>query len=72
VMQTILKGTGFSNYIGRAQLILKLRQQVNELQAGKKCSTKELHNSTGTIVVIINTYIYIHSFNDVHGKILLD
>ncbi|KAL5240307.1 hypothetical protein ACI65C_007717 [Semiaphis heraclei] len=46
VMQTILKGTGFSNRIGRAQLILRLQQQVNELRAKTNESTKELHNST--------------------------
>lgn len=58
MMQTVLSGTGSSNYIGRAQKILVLQQRVNELQAKQNDSKiKELHNSTGIIVVVI--YIFI-------------
>ncbi|XP_026817194.1 DNA repair protein RAD50-like [Rhopalosiphum maidis] len=47
MMQTVLMGTGSSNYIGRAQKILVLQQKVNELQAKQSDSkTKELHNLT--------------------------
>jgi hypothetical protein len=54
VMQTVLMGTGSSNYIGRAQKILVLQQKVNELQAKQNDSkTKELHNSIGIIIVLI-------------------
>ncbi|KAL4112439.1 hypothetical protein QTP88_016231 [Uroleucon formosanum] len=50
MMQTVLLGTGSSNYIGRAQKILVLQQRVNELQAKQNDSKiKELHNS------IVNT-----------------
>lgn len=48
MMQTVLLGTGSSNYIGRAQKILMLQQRVNELQAKQNDSKiRELHNSTG-------------------------
>ncbi|CAH1722633.1 unnamed protein product [Aphis gossypii] len=47
VMQTVLMGTGSSNYIGRAQKILVLQQKINELQAKQSDSkTKELHDLT--------------------------
>lgn len=47
LMQTVLSGTGSSNYIGRAQKILVLQQRVNELQAKQNDSKiKELHNSS--------------------------
>lgn len=60
MMQTVLLGTGKSNYIGRAQKILVLQQRVNELQAKQRDSKiKELHNSTG-IIVICSCNIYIH------------
>jgi len=51
-MQTVLSGTGSSNYIGRAQKILVLQQKVNELQAKQNDSKiKEQHNSNGIIIV---------------------
>jgi len=54
MMQTVLLDTGKSNYIGRAQKILILQQRINELQAKQSDSKiKELHNSTGIIVVVI-------------------
>jgi len=57
-MQTVLMGTGSSNYIGRAQKILVLQQKVNELQAKQSDSkTKELHNLTGIIIIILIQYI---------------
>lgn len=53
-MQTVLMGTGSSNYIGRAQKILVLQQKVNELQAKQSDSkTKEQHNLTGIIIIVL-------------------
>jgi len=54
-MQAVLTDTGSSNSRGRAQKILMLQQEVNELQTKLNILTnRDEHNFTGIIIRFIH------------------